>query len=140
MLKSNKQPPAPISHLTRQQPLEPLAPNSPISPVRQLYESEPGAVQPVRQWYESERGQSLLKQIVDRFEAVGLAANISRDTNSHDLHLEIKSSISFHFPADFPERGVSLSWVNDSSRFPRYSEGICQVILDRALITLERCT
>jgi hypothetical protein len=84
------------------------------------------------QWYESDGGSSLLRSLVGKLKSVGVAVDMSRDFKTHDIQLEIDRKICLHFPADFPTAPMSLTWVDDPSRFTRNPNEICTLIMKRA--------
>ena len=106
-------------------------PGPSVTPTKET--AVPTTVQQTSQWYLSDGGNSLLKTLVNRFTSHGVSVNITRDSNSHDMTLEIDRNICLHFPADFPTGRMSLTWLNDTSRFTRNADEICNTILDRTL-------
>ncbi|CAB3993024.1 Hypothetical predicted protein [Paramuricea clavata] len=116
------------------QPPPPSVPNKAIFVPTPEHEPQPS------QWYESDGGHSLLKKLVNGFKSHGVSVDMSRDSNSHDMTLEINRSICLHFPVDFPRGRMSLTWLNDTSRFTRNADEICNTILHRTLNILSHET
>ena len=84
------------------------------------------------QWYESDGGSSLLRGLVNEFESLGVSVDMSRDSKSHDIQLEINRTICLHFPPDFPTAPMSLTWLNDPLMFTGNPNQICKMITKRA--------
>lgn len=85
------------------------------------------------QWYESDGGGSLLRSMLNNFKRHNVAVQMSRESYSKDLILEIDKRVCLHFPADFPTGEMSFTWVDDKSNFTGSPNDICSIIVDRTL-------
>ncbi|XP_028402843.1 uncharacterized protein LOC114525644 isoform X2 [Dendronephthya gigantea] len=86
---------------------------------------------PTEQWYECDGGETLLRHLMDGFGSHDVHVNMSRDSKTRDLTLEVNGSVCLSFPYNFPTGQMSVTWLNDTTAFTRNPDQICQTIVQR---------
>jgi hypothetical protein len=91
------------------------------------------AVTSEKHWYSSDDGILYLELLLQYFQGVGIAPDMSRDTGTQDMQFGLRGGYCLDFPANFP-RVMPTIRAPDGSRYDldhgsNRDEDVCQTVV-----------